>query len=214
MIFVIHHHESAISIPMSGQEATVRTGHGTTDWFQIGKAVRQGCILSPSLFNLYAEYILRNAGLEETQAGIKIAGININNLRYADDTTLMAESQEELKSFLMKVKKENEKVGLKLNIQKTKIMASGLITSWEIDGETVETVTDFIFLGSKITEVGDCSHEIKRCLLLGRKVMTNLDSLLKSRDITLPTKVHLVKAMVFPVVMYGYESWTVKKAEH
>ena len=177
MIFVIHHHESAISIPMSGQEATVRTGHGTTDWFQIGKAVRQGCILSPSLFNLYAEYILRNAGLEETQAGIKIAGININNLRYADDTTLMAESQEELKSFLMKVKKENEKVGLKLNIQKTKIMASGLITSWQIDGETVETVTDFIFLGSKITEVGDCSHEIKRCLLLGRKVMINLDTM-------------------------------------
>ena len=147
---------------MSGQEATVRTGHGTNDWFQIGKAVHQGCILSPSLFNLYAEYILRNAGLEEAQVGIKITGRNINNLRYADDTTLMAESQEELKSFLMKVKEENEKVGLKLNIQKTKIMASSPITSWQIDGETVETVTDFIFLGSKITADSDCSHVIKR----------------------------------------------------
>ena len=198
----------------AGQEATVRTGHGTTDWFQIGKGVHQGCILSPCLFNLYAEYIMRNAGLEETQAGIKIAGRNINNLRYADDTTLMAESEEELKSLLMKVKEESEKVGLKLNIQKTKIMASGPITSWEIDGETVETVSDFIFLGSKITADGDCSHEIKRRLLLGRKVMTNLDSIFKSRDITLPTKVRLVKAMVFPVVMYGCESWTVKKAEH
>ncbi|GBZ63276.1 hypothetical protein M6K162_2511 [Staphylococcus aureus] len=197
----------------AGQEATVRTGHGTTDWFQIGKGVHQGCILSPCLFNLYAEYIMRNAGLEETQAGIKIAGRNINNLRYADDTTLMAESEEELKSLLMKVKVESEKVGLKLNIQKTKIMASGPITSWQIDGETVETVSDFIFLGSKITADGDCSHEIKRRLLLGRKVMTNLDSILKSRDITLPTKVRLVKAMVFPVVMYGCESWTVKKAE-
>ena len=197
----------------AGQEATVRTGHGTTDWFQIGKGVCQGCILSPCLFNLYAEYIMRNAGLEETQAGIKIAGRNINNLRYADDTTLMAESEEELKSLLMKVKEESEKVGLKLNIQKTKIMASGPITSWEIDGETVETVSDFIFLGSKITADGDCSHEIKRRLLLGRKVMTNLDSIFKSRDITLPTKVRLVKAMVFPVVMYGCESWTVKKAE-
>ena len=197
----------------AGQEATVRTGHGTTDWFQIGKGVCQGCILSPCLFNLYAEYIMRNAGLEEAQAGIKIARRNINNLRYADDTTLMAESEEELKSLLMKVKEESEKVGLKLNIQKTKIMASGPITSWEIDGETVETVSDFIFLGSKITADGDCSHEIKRRLLLGRKVMTNLDSIFKSRDITLPTKVHLVKAMVFPVVMYGCESWTVKKAE-
>ena len=155
---------------------------------------------------------MRNAGLEETQAGIKIAGRNINNLRYADDTTLMAESEEELKSLLMKVKEESEKVGLKLNIQKTKIMASGPITSWEIDGETVETVSDFILGGSKIT--ADCSHEIKRRLLLGRKVMTNLDSIFKSRDITLPTKVSLVKAMVFPVVMYGCESWTVKKAEH
>ena len=151
------------------------------------------------LFNLYAEYIIRNTGLEEAQAGIKIAGRNINNLRCADDTTLMAES-EELKSLLMKVKEESEKVGLKLNIQKTKIMASGPITSWEIGGETVETVSDFIFLGSQITADGDCSHEIKRRLLLGRKVMTNLNSILKSRDITLPTKVHLVKAMVFPVV--------------
>ena len=158
---------------------------------------------------------MRNAGLDEAQAGIKIAGRNNNNLRYADDTTLMAESEEELKNLLMKVKVESEKVGLKLNIQKTKIMASdhGLITSWEIDGETVETVSDFIFGGSKITADGDCSHEIKRHLLLGRKVMTNLDSIYKSRDITLPTKVHLVKAMVFPVVMYGCESWTVKKAE-
>ena len=155
---------------------------------------------------------MRNAGLEETQTGIKIARRNINNLRYADDTTLMAE-REELKSLLMKVKEESEKVGLKLNIQKTKIMASGPITSWEIDGETVETVSDFIFLGSKITADGDCSHEIKRCLLLGRKVMTNLDSILKSRDITLPTKVRLFKAMVFPVVMYGCESWTIKKAK-
>ena len=156
---------------------------------------------------------MRNTGLEETQAGIKIAGRNINNLRYADDTTLMAENEEELKSLLMKVKVESEKTGLKLNIQKMKIMASGPITSREIDGETVETVPDTIFLGSKITADGDCSHEIKRRLLLGRKVMTNLDSILKSRDITLPTKVRLVKAMVFPVVMYGCESWTVKKAE-
>ena len=174
----------------AGQEATVRTGHGTTDWFQIGKGVHQGCILSPCLFNLYAEYIMRNTGLEEAQAGIQIAGRNINNLRYADDTTLMAENEEELKSLLVKV--ESEKVGLKLNIQKTKIMASGPITSWEIDGETVETVTDFIFLGSKITADGDCSHEIKRRLLLGRKVMTNLDSILKSC---------LVKAIFFPVWM-------------
>ena len=200
----------------TGQEATVRIGHGTTDWFQIGKGVRQGGILSPCLFNfLYAEYIVRNAGLEEAQAGIKIARININNLRYADDTTLMAENEKELKSLLMKVKEESEKVGLKLNIQKTKIMASGPITSWEIDdGETVEAVSDFIFLGSKITADGDCSYEIKRCLLLGRKVMSNLDIILKSRDITLPIKVHPVKAMVFPVVIYGCESWTVKKAEH
>ena len=157
---------------------------------------------------------MRNAGLEETQAGIKIDRRNINNLRCADDTTLMAESEDELKSLLMKVKEESEKVGLKLNIQKTKIMASGPITSWQIDGETVETVADFIFGGSKITADGECSHEIKRCLLLGRKVMTNLDSILKSRDMTLPTKVRLVKAMVFPGVMYGCESWAVKKAEH
>ena len=155
---------------------------------------------------------MRNAGLDEAQAGIKIAGRNINNLRYADDTILMAKS-EELKSLLMKVKEESEKVGLKLNIQKTKIMATGPIASWEIDGETVETVSDFIFLGSQITADGDCSHEIKKRLLLGRKVMTNLDSIFKSRDITLPTKVRLVKAMVFPVVTYGCESWTVKKAE-
>ena len=196
----------------AGQEATVRTGHGTTGWFQIGKGVRQGCILSPCLFNVYAEYIMRNAGLEEAQAGIRMAGRNINNLRYADDTTLMAESEEELKSLLMKVKEESEEVGLKLNIQKTKIMASSPITSWEIDGETVETVSDFIFGGSKITADGDCSHEIKRCLLLGRKVMTNIDSILKTRDIALPAKVHLVKAMVFSAVMYGCESWTMKKA--
>ena len=196
-----------------GQEAIVRTGHGTTDWFQIGKGVCQGCILSPYLFNLYAEYIRRNVGLEEAQAGIKMACRNINNLRDADDTTLMAESEEELKSLLMKVKEESENVGLKLNIQKMKIMASSPITSWEIDGETVETVSDFIFLGSKITADGDSSHEIKRCLLLVRKGMTNLDSILKSRDIILPKKVRLVKAMVFPVVMYGCESWTVKSTK-
>ena len=156
---------------------------------------------------------MRNAGLEEAQAGIKIAGRNINNLRFADDTTLMAESEQELKSLLMKVKEESERVGLKLNIQKTKIMASGSITSWQIDGETMETMADFIFLSSKITVDGDCSHEIKRGLLLGRKVMTNLDSIFKSRDITLPIKVRLVKTMVFPVIMYGCESWTIKKAE-
>ena len=157
---------------------------------------------------------MRNTGLKETQAGIKIVGRNINNLRYADDTTLMAESEEELKSLLMKVKEESEKVDLKFHIQKTKIMASGPITSWEIDGKTVETVSDFVFWGSKITADGDCSHEIKRCLLLGRKVMTNLDSIFRSRDNTLPTNVRLVKAMVFPVVMYGCEIWTIKKAEH
>ena len=186
----------------AGQEATVRTGHGTTDWFQIGKGVRQGYILSPCLFNFYAEYTMRNAGLEEAQAGIKIAGRDIKNLQYADDTTLMAESEEELKSLVMKVKKESEKVGLKLNIQKTKIMASGPITSWQTDGETVR---DFILGSSKITAEGDCSHEIKRHLLLGKKAMTNLDSILKSKDNTLLTNVHLVKAMVFPVVMYGCE---------
>ena len=166
------------------------------------------------LFNFNAEYLMRNAGLDEAQAGIKIARRNINNLRYADDTTLMAKSQEELRNLLMKVKEENEKIGLKLYIQKIKIMSSGPITSWQIDGETLETVTDFILGGSKITANGDYSHERKRCLFLGRKAMTNLDSLLKSKDITLPTNVHLVKAMVFPVVMYGYESWTIKKAEH
>ena len=156
---------------------------------------------------------MRNAKLDEAQAGIKIARRNINNLRYADDTTLLAESKEELKSLLMKVKEESEKAGLKLNIQKTMIIASGPITSWQVDGETMETVRDFIFLGSKITADGDCSHEIKRYLLLGRKAMTNLDYVLKSRDIILPTKVHLVKVMVFPVVIYGFESWTIKKAE-
>ena len=161
---------------------TLRTGHGTTEWFQIGKAVHQGCMLSPCLFNLHAEYIMRNAPLDEAQAGNKIAGRNINNLTYADDTTLMAENKE-LKSLLMNVKEENEKVGLKFNIQKTKIMASGLITSWQIDGETVETVTDFIFLGSKITADGDYHHEIKRCLIPGRKAMTNIDSILKAETL-------------------------------
>ena len=192
-----------------------RTGHGTTDWFQIGKRVHQGCMLSPGLFNLYAEYIVWNAGLNEAHTGIKIARRNINNLRYADGTTLMAENEEELKSLLMEVKEESEKVGLKLNIQKTKLMASSPITSWQIDRETMETVTDFIFLGSKITVYGDCSHEIKRCLLLGKKSYDQpRDSILNSRDITLPTKACLVKAMVFPVVMCGYETWTIKKAEH
>ena len=194
----------------AGQEAT-ELDMEQTDWFQIGKGVSQGCILSPCLFNFYAEYIVRNAGLDKAQAGIKIAGRNINKFRYADDTTLVAE-RKELKSLLRKVKEESE-VGLKLNIQKTKIMAFGSITSWQIDGETIETVRDFIFLGSKITADGNCSHEIKRCLLLGRKAMTNLDSILKSRDITLPAKVCLVTAMVLLVVMYGCESWTIKKAE-
>ena len=168
--------------------------------------------MSPCLFNLYAECIKRSAGLEEAQAGIKIAGRNVNNLRYADNTTLMAESKE-VKSLLMKVKEESETVGLKFSSQKTKIMASGPITSWKIDGETRETMTDFIFWGSKINADGDCSHEIKRRLLLGIKAMTKLDSIFKSRGITLPTKVHQVKALVFPVVMYGCESWTIKKAE-
>ena len=182
-------------------------------WLQIGKGVCQGCILSPCLFNFYTEYFWQNARLDEAQSGIKIAGRNINNLRYADDTTLKVESKE-LKSLLMKVKEESEKVGLKLNIQKTKVMASGLITSWQIDGETMETMRDFILGSSKITADGNRSHEIKTCLLLGRKAMTNLSSVLKSRDITLLTKVYLVKAMVFPVIMYGCESWTIKKAEH
>ena len=178
------------------------------------KGVCQSCILPSCLFNLYAEYILQNARLDEAQAGIKIAGRNISNLRYADDTTLLSESEEELKSLLMKVKEESEKVGLKLNIQKTKIVACGPITSWQIDGETMKTVRDFSFLGSKITAESDCSHEIKRRLLLGRKIMTNLDSILKSRDITLPKKVCLVKAMVFPIVVSGCESWSIRKAEH
>ena len=197
---------------MQVRKQQIRTEHGTTDWFQKGKGVRQGYMLSPCLFNLYAEYIMQNVRLDEAQAGIRIAGRNNNNLRYVDDTTLMSES-EEPKSLLMKVKEESEKVGFKLNIQKTKIMASGPITSSQIDGEITETVRDFIFLGSNITADGDCSHEIKRCLPLGRKAMTSLDSILKSRDITLPTKVHLVKAMVFPVVMYECESWTIRKAE-
>ena len=197
----------------AGQEASVRTGHGTTDWFHIGKGVHQGCMLSPCLFNLYAEYIMQNARLDEAQAGVNISRRNINNLRYADDNTLIKESEEQLKSLLMKVKEESEKVGLKLNIQKTKIKASSPTSSWQIVGETMETVTDFILGDSKITADSDCSHDIKRRLLLGRKVMTNLDSILKSRDITLPTKFHLVKAMVFPVAMYGCESWTIKKAE-
>ena len=171
----------------SGQEATVRTGHRTTDWFQIGKGVHQNCILSPCLFNFYAEYIMRNTGMDEAQDGIKTARRNISNLSYVNDTTLMTGS-EELKSLLMKVKEESEEVALKLNIQKTKIMASSPITSWQIDGETAETVADFILGGSKITSYGDCSHEIKRCLLLGRKSMINLDSILKSRDITLPQR--------------------------
>ena len=187
----------------AGQEATGRTRHGATDWFKIEKGIHEGCILLPCLFNLYVEYIMKNAG--------KIAGRNISNFRYAYDTTLMAESKEDLKS-LLKVKEENEKVCLKLNIQKTKIMASGPITSQQIDGVTMETVRDFIFLGSKITADGNCSHEIKRFLLLGRKTMTNLDSILK-RDITLSTKVRLVKAVVFLVVMYRCASWTIKKAE-
>ena len=184
-----------------------------TDWFQIGKGVHQAYTLSPCLFYSYAEYITRNARLDEAQAGIKIARRNINNLRYADDTTPMAESEEELKSLLMKVKVKSGKVGLKFNIQKKKIMAFSSITSWKIDGRTMETVTNFIFLGSIITADGDCSHEIKRHLLLGRKAMTNLDSILQSRDTTLLTKVHLVKAMIFPIVMYGCKSWTIKKAD-
>ena len=196
----------------TGQEATVRTGHGP-DWFQIGNGVPLGCILLPCLFNLYVEYMMRNTGLDEAQARIKISRRNINKLRYANDTTLMAESEEELKSLFMKVKEESEKVGLKFNIQKIKIMASGPITSWQIDRETMETVTNFIIWDSKITADGVCSHEIKRRLLLGRKAMTNLDSILKSRDVALLTKVCLIKAMVFPVVMYGCECWNITKAE-
>ena len=209
-----HHLTCLLGNLYTGQEAIDRTGHGTTVWFQNGKGICQGCILSPCFFNLYAEYVMQNARLDEAQAGLKNDRRNINNLRYADDTTVMAESKEALKNFLMKLKEESEKAGLKLNIQKTKIMASITITSWQIDGETMEIMTDFIFLGSRITADGGCSHEIKRHLLLGRKVMNNLDNILKSRDITLIIKVPLVKAMVFPVVMYGCENWTVKKAEH
>ena len=194
----------------AGQEATVKTIHGTMDCFQNGKGVRKGCILSPCLFNLYSEYLMWHARLDEAQAGIKVAVRNINNIRYADDTTLIAESREQLKSLLMKVKEENEKAGLKLSIWKTKIMESSPITLWQIDGETMETVTDFIFWGSNITADGDWSHEINGCLLLGRKAMTNLDGILKSRDITLLTNVCKVKAMVSPVVMHGCESWTIK----
>ena len=190
----------------AGQEATVRTGHGTTDWFQIGKGVRQGCILSPCLFNIYAEYIMRNAGLEEAQAWIKISGRDIQYPQICRWHHPYGRKSRGTKKFLDESESGEWKFGLKRNIQKTKIMASGPITSWEIDGETVETVSDFIFGGSKTTVDGDCSHEIKRRLLLGRKVMTNLDSIFKSRDITLPTRVYLVKAMVFPVVMYGCES--------
>ena len=189
----------------AGQKATARNGHGTVDGFKIGKRVHQDCILSPCLFNLYTEYIMINAELDEVQAWIKIARRNINNLRYGDDTILTAESV--VKNLSMKGKEESGKVGLKLNIQKIKIMTSGPITSWQIDGETMETMIEFILLASKVTaDGGDCSHEIKRFLLLGRKATTNLDSIWKSRDITLPTKVRMVKAMVFPVVMYGCES--------
>ena len=191
------HHICPLRNLYADQEATVRTRHGKMDWFQTGKRVRQGCVLSSCLFNLYAEYITRNAGLDEGQAGIKIAGRNINNLRYADDTTLMAESKQELKNLLMKVKEESEKAGLKLSIQKTKIVTASPNTSWQIDGETMETMIDFICLGSKITADGDCSHEIKKCLLLGRKAMRNLDSILKSRGTTPPTEVHIVKVWFF-----------------
>ena len=177
--------------------------HGTTDWFKIEKGVQQGCLLSPCLFDLYAEHIMRNSWLEELQTRIKR---NINNLRYGDDTTLMTESKEELKSLLMRVKEESERASLKLNIKKAKIITSGSITSWQIEGEKVEAVTNFLFLGSKITEAGDCSHKIRRWLYLGGKAMTNLDSLLKNKAITLPTNVCIAKAIVFPVVMYGCES--------
>ena len=205
----------------AGQEVrTVRTGRGTTDWFQIGKGIHQGCTLSPCLFNLYAEYIMQNAGLDGAHPerivilpGIKIAGKNINNLRYADDTTFMAESKEELKSLLMKVKEESEKAGLELNIQIMKIMPSGPITSWQIDGETMETVTDFIFFGSKFTEDGDCSHEIKR-LVPWKKSYDQPRQHIKKQRHYFANKVHIVKAMVSPIIMYRCESWTKKKAEH
>ena len=201
----------------AGQEPTLRTRHGRMDWKQIGKGACQGCILPPWLFNLYSEYIMWNARLDEAQARIKIAGRNINNHRYANHTTLMVISEEETTWWKwkrrMKVKEEDEKADLKLNIQKTKIMASGPITSWQLAGETMVTVTDFIFLGSKITADGDCSHELKSCLLLGRKNMSNLGSILKSRGINLPKTVCLVKSMAFPIVMHGCECWTIKKAE-
>ena len=195
------------------QEATVRTGHGTTDWFPIGKGVYQGCILLPCLFNFYAKYIMRNAGMDKAQAGIKIARRNINNLKLCRWHHPYGRKQR-TKEPLKESERGQRKVGLKLNIQKMKIMASGPTTLWQIDGETMETVRNFIFLDSKITADGDCSHEIKRCLLLGRKAMTNLDSTLKSRDITFPTKVCLFKAMVILVVVYGCEIWSIKKAEH
>ena len=195
------HHTCLLRNLYAGQEATVRTPYGTTDWFKIEKGVRQGCLLSPCSFNLYSEHNMRNARLDELEAGIKTGRGNINNLRYADDTTLMAESKAELKNLLKRVKEESAKSSLKLNIKKTKIMASSPITSWQIEGEKVEVLTDFLFLGSKITVDGDCGHEIRRQLFLGRKDMTNLDSVLKSKDITLPTNVRIVEAMVFPVVM-------------
>uniref|UniRef100_A0A803TTK5 ribonuclease H n=1 Tax=Anolis carolinensis TaxID=28377 RepID=A0A803TTK5_ANOCA len=195
------------------QVAIVRTDHGTTDWFKIGKGVRQGRILSPYLFNLYAEHVMRRVGLHDSKAGVKISGRNINNLRYADDTTLMAESEEELRSLITKVKEESAKAGLQLNIKKTKIMATRPIDNRQIEGENVEAVTDFIFLGAKITADADCSQEIRRRLLLGRRAMANLERILKSRDITLATKVRIVKAMALPIVTYGCESWTIRKAE-
>ena len=194
------------------QEATIKILHGTMEQTGSKREVRQGYILSPCLFNFCVEYIMRNVGLDEPQVGIKTAERNINHLRYVDDSTLMAESEEELKSLLMRVEEESEKAYLKLSIQKTKIMASGPIASWQIDGGKIETVADFIFLGSKITADGDSSHEIKKCLLLGRKAMTNLGSILKSRVTTLLTKIHTVRPMFFPAVMYGCESWTIKKA--
>ena len=186
---------------------------GTEQWTgsKLGKEYVEAVYLSPCFFNFYVECIMRNAGLDEAKVGIKIAGRDTNNLRYADSKTLLAESEEKLESLLMNLKEDSEKPGLKLNFQKMKIMASGCIISWQVDGETMEAVTDFIFLGFKITVDGDCRHEIKRLLLLGRKAMTNLDSVLKSRDITLPTKLHIVKAMIFPIVIYGCESWTTKK---
>ena len=214
MQFIPDHLTCLLKNLYTGWEATVRTGHRTRDWFQIGKGVHQGCILSPCLFNFYTKYITWNAGLDEAHSRVKIAGRNINNVKCTDDPSLLAEIEEDLKSLLMKGKEESEEAGLKLSIQKTKIMATGPITSCEIDGGTMEIMTDFIFLGSKITADDDSSHEIKRLVLLGSKAMTNLDSISESRDITLLTKVHLFKAMVFPVVVYGFESWTIKKAKH